>query len=118
MKKRKNRNKIDCVPIQNPVAKFAHQFNKAMSLRIKINTGAMQNTGSRRLLQLLCRVIGEASRILGLLLQVRKMIQTNTSLISNDMPGFQYYPESVYRIYRPESRRALQNRNADSDDPQ
>ena len=29
MKKRSNPNKIDCVPIQNPVAKFAHQFNKA-----------------------------------------------------------------------------------------
>ena len=29
MKKRSNLNKIDCVPIQNPVAKFAHQFNKA-----------------------------------------------------------------------------------------
>jgi hypothetical protein len=29
MKKRKNPNKIDRVPIQNPVAKFAHQFNKA-----------------------------------------------------------------------------------------
>ena len=29
MKKRKNPNKIDCIPIQNPVAKFAHQFNKA-----------------------------------------------------------------------------------------
>jgi hypothetical protein len=29
MKKRKNPNKVDCVPIQNPVAKFAHQFNKA-----------------------------------------------------------------------------------------
>jgi hypothetical protein len=40
MKKRKNllasnplqmgrTNKIDCVPVQNPVAKFAHQFNKA-----------------------------------------------------------------------------------------
>ena len=29
MKKRKNPNKIDYVPIQNPVAKFAHQFNKA-----------------------------------------------------------------------------------------
>jgi hypothetical protein len=31
MKKRKNPNKIDCVPIQNPVAKFAHQFNKKLS---------------------------------------------------------------------------------------
>jgi len=30
MKKRKNPNKIDCAPIQNPVAKFAHQFNKAL----------------------------------------------------------------------------------------
>ena len=29
MKKRKNTNKIDGVPIQNPVAKFAYQFNKA-----------------------------------------------------------------------------------------
>ena len=29
MKKLKNPNKIDCIPIQNPVAKFAHQFNKA-----------------------------------------------------------------------------------------
>jgi len=29
MKKRSNPNKIDCIPIQNPVAKFAHQFNKA-----------------------------------------------------------------------------------------
>jgi hypothetical protein len=29
MKNRKKPNKIDCVPIQNPVAKFAHQFNKA-----------------------------------------------------------------------------------------
>jgi len=29
MKKRSIPNKIDCIPIQNPVAKFAHQFNKA-----------------------------------------------------------------------------------------
>lgn len=29
MKKRKNPNKIAGVPVQNPVAKFAHQFNKA-----------------------------------------------------------------------------------------
>jgi hypothetical protein len=29
MKKLKNPNKVDCVPIQNPVAKFAHRFNKA-----------------------------------------------------------------------------------------
>jgi len=29
MKKRSNPNKIDCIPIQNPVAQFARQFNKA-----------------------------------------------------------------------------------------
>jgi hypothetical protein len=29
MKKRKNMNKIEDIPRQNPVAKFAHQFNKA-----------------------------------------------------------------------------------------
>lgn len=31
MKKRKNQHKIDCIPLQNPVAKFAYQFNKAHS---------------------------------------------------------------------------------------
>jgi hypothetical protein len=30
MKKRKNPHKIDCVALANPVAKFAHQFNKAL----------------------------------------------------------------------------------------
>jgi hypothetical protein len=29
MKKRRNSNKIDGIAVQNPVAKFAHQFNKA-----------------------------------------------------------------------------------------
>ncbi|MCX7098405.1 MAG: hypothetical protein NTV43_10945 [Methylococcales bacterium] len=29
MKKRKNPHKIDCVALQNPVAKYARQFNKA-----------------------------------------------------------------------------------------
>ena len=29
MKKRNNPKKIECVPVQNPVAKFAHQFNRA-----------------------------------------------------------------------------------------
>ncbi len=37
MKKRKNTHKIDCVPIQNPVAKFAHQFNKAHIFEDKNN---------------------------------------------------------------------------------
>ena len=30
MKKRNNPKKIDGVPVQNPVAKFANQFNKAL----------------------------------------------------------------------------------------
>ncbi|NOT12993.1 MAG: hypothetical protein HOP23_14355 [Methylococcaceae bacterium] len=29
MKKRKNNSKMSCIEIQNPVAKFAFQFNKA-----------------------------------------------------------------------------------------
>lgn len=29
MKKRKNQRQLDDLPLQNPVAKFAHQFNKA-----------------------------------------------------------------------------------------
>jgi hypothetical protein len=29
MKKRNIQKKIDCIPVQNLVAKFAHQFNKA-----------------------------------------------------------------------------------------
>jgi hypothetical protein len=29
MKKRNHPNKLDCAPVQNPVAKFARQFNKA-----------------------------------------------------------------------------------------
>ena len=37
MKKRKNPNKIDCIPIKNPVAKFAHQFNKAHVFEDKNN---------------------------------------------------------------------------------
>jgi hypothetical protein len=35
MKKRKNMNKIDAAPSQNPVAKFAHRFNKAQIFSAK-----------------------------------------------------------------------------------
>ena len=35
MKKRKNPNKIESIPIQNLVAKFAYQFNKAHVLEAK-----------------------------------------------------------------------------------
>ena len=36
MKKRNNTKKIAAVPVQNPVAKFAHQFNKALVYADKI----------------------------------------------------------------------------------
>jgi hypothetical protein len=66
MKKRKNPNKIDCVPIQNPVAKFAHQFNKAHVFedKNKYHRNAKhrkQDTSSN----ILIRVIGEVSCALG-----------------------------------------------------
>jgi hypothetical protein len=35
MKKRKNLNKIENIPVQNPVAKYAHQFNKAHIFAVK-----------------------------------------------------------------------------------
>ena len=45
MKKRNNPKKIDCVPIQNPVAKFAHQFNKAL---IFVNKNKYQRNAKHR----------------------------------------------------------------------
>ena len=62
MKKRKNTNKIDCVPIKNPVAKFAHQFNKAHVFEDKSNYH--RNAKHRKQeasLMALVRVIREAS---------------------------------------------------------
>lgn len=35
MKERKTNNKMDCISMQNPVAKFASQFNKAHIFRDK-----------------------------------------------------------------------------------
>jgi hypothetical protein len=35
MKKRKNRSELETLPLQNPVAKYAHQFNKAQTFRDK-----------------------------------------------------------------------------------
>jgi hypothetical protein len=35
MKKRKTNNKMDCISMQNPVAKFAGQFNKSQIYRDK-----------------------------------------------------------------------------------
>jgi hypothetical protein len=80
MKKRKNPNTIDCVPNQNLVAKFAHQFNKAHVFedKNKYRRNAKHRKQEASPMALI-RVIGEASRVLGLLFQVRKMIQTNTT---------------------------------------
>ena len=61
MKKRNNPKKIDCVPIQNPVAKFAHQFNKALIL---VNKNKYQRNAKHRKqeasLIILSRIIREA----------------------------------------------------------
>ena len=65
MKKRKNPNKIDCVSIQNPVAKFAHQFNKAHIFEDKNNY--RRNAKHRKQeasLIALARVIREVSCVL------------------------------------------------------
>jgi hypothetical protein len=62
MKKRKNPNKIEDVPVQNPVAKFAHQFNKAHSFcdKSKYRRNAKHRKQEASPITL-GRVIGEAS---------------------------------------------------------
>jgi len=65
MKNRKNPNKIDGVPIQNLVAKFAHQFNKAHVFEDK--NKYRRNAKHRKQevsLMALIRVIGEADWVL------------------------------------------------------
>ena len=66
MKKRKNPNKIDCVPIQNPVAKFAHQFNKAHVFedKNKYHRNAKHRKQDTSLI-ILTRLIREVSCALG-----------------------------------------------------
>ena len=63
MKKRSNPNKIDCVPIQNPVAKFAHQFNKAHVFedKNKYRRSAKHRKQEVSPMALVVRVIGIAS---------------------------------------------------------
>ena len=65
MKKRSNPNKIDCVPIQNPVAKFAHQFNKAHVFedKNKYRRSAKHRKQEVPPMTLIARVIGAASCI-------------------------------------------------------
>ena len=67
MKKRKNPNKIDGIPIQNPVAKFAHQFNKAHVFedKNKYCRNAKHRKQEASLIALV-RVIREASCFLGI----------------------------------------------------
>ena len=66
MKNRKKPNKIDCVPIQNPVAKFAHQFNKAHVFedKNKYHRNAKHRKQDTSPI-ILIRVIGEVSCALG-----------------------------------------------------
>jgi len=67
MKKRKNPDKIDCVPVQNPVAKFAHQFNKAHTFcdKSKYHRNAKHRKQEASPITL-PRAIGEASCFLAL----------------------------------------------------
>jgi hypothetical protein len=80
MKKRKNPNKIDCVPVQNPVAKFAHQFNKAHVFedKNKYRRNAKHRKQEASLIALL-RVIREVSCILDILI---RNVETGNSLKS------------------------------------
>ena len=63
MKKRKNPDKIDCVPVQNPVAKFAHQFNKAYVFedKNKYHRNAKHRKQEVSPMALVVRVIGGTS---------------------------------------------------------
>ena len=67
MNKRKNTNKIECVRIQNPVAKFAHQFNKAHVFedKNKYHRNAKHRKQEASLI-ILVRLIREASCALGM----------------------------------------------------
>ena len=80
MKKRKNPNKIDCVPNQNPVAKFAHQFNKAHVFEDK--NKYRRNVKHRKQEAspiALVRVIREVSCVLNSL--IRNSLKSSTGLM-------------------------------------
>ena len=80
MKKRKNPNKIDCVPNQNPVAKFAHQFNKAHVFedKNKYRRNAKHRKQEASPMTPL-RVIREASCVLNSL--IRNSLKSSTGLM-------------------------------------
>jgi hypothetical protein len=95
MKKRKNlpapsplqigrANKIDCIPIQNPVAKFAHQFNKAHVFedKNKYRRNAKHRKQEASPIAL-ARVIGEASCFLDISirnLEIGNSLKLNASV--------------------------------------
>ena len=85
MKKRKNPNKIDGVPIQNPVAKFAHQFNKA---RVFEDKNKYRRNVKHRKQEAspiaLVRVIREVSCILDILIrnpEIGNSLKSNAGLM-------------------------------------
>jgi hypothetical protein len=49
MKKRKINNKMDCIFLQNPVAKFASQFNKAHIFRDKSKYNRKSKQGKQEI---------------------------------------------------------------------
>ena len=84
MKKRKNPDKIDCVPVQNPVAKFAHQFNKAHVFedKNKYHRNAKHRKQEVSLITLV-RVIRETSCVLAVTignLAIRNSLKLSTPL--------------------------------------
>lgn len=89
MKKRKNPNKIDCVPIQNPVAKFAHQFNKAHVFEDK--NKYCRNAKHRKQEaspMTLVRVIRKASCVLDIAilnLEIGNSLNSNTGFMNQEI---------------------------------
>ena len=82
MKKLKNPNKIDSISIQNPVAKFAHQFNKAhvFADKNKYRRNAKHRKQEASPIALI-RVIREASCALAI--EIRNLGENGNSLKSN-----------------------------------
>jgi hypothetical protein len=71
MKKRRNSNKIDSIAVQNPVAKFAHQFNKAHIFTDKSKYRRKEkHTKQEASSIVLTKTIEEASCVLGFSLTV------------------------------------------------
>jgi hypothetical protein len=79
MKKLKNPNKIDCIPVQNPVAKFAHKFNKAHVFADKSRYRRDVKHRKQEASPIaLSRVIGEASCALAIAIHNLKIGQNRT----------------------------------------